>query len=78
MANAKIIKIEYDNGTIKELSKVIAAEFDNATMHVDMVNVSRLDMIRIAYGMLMTIDEMGKTSLLEAYAGGEGLPDESL
>lgn len=39
MEDAKKISIEYENGTVKELNKGIAAEFDNDNMHVDMVGV---------------------------------------
>ncbi len=77
MADAKKILIEYENGTVKEMSKGIAAEFDNENMHVDMLNVSKMDMVRIAYGMMITVEKMGMTPLLQAYASGELLPDEA-
>ena len=77
MADAKKISIEYENGTVKELRKDIAAEFDNDNMHVDMVVVSKFDLVRIAYGMMVTVDKMGMTPLLQAYASGEFLPDEN-
>lgn len=77
MADAKKISIEYENGTVKEMNKGIAAEFDNENMYVDMVGVSKLDIVRIAYGMMVTVDKMGMTPLLQAYASGELLPDEN-
>ena len=77
MADAKKIMIEYEDGSAKELSKGIAAEFDNENMHIDMLHVSNIDMVRIAYGMLMMVDKMGMTPLLQAYASGEVLPDEN-
>ena len=77
MADAKKISIEYENGTVKEMNKGIAAEFDNENMRVDMVGVSKLDIVRIAYGMMVTVDKMGMTPLLRAYASGELLPDEN-
>ena len=77
MADAKKITIEYENGTVKELNKGIAAEFDNDNMHVDMVGVSKLDMVRIAYGMMVTVEKMGLTPLLLEYAEGGFLADEN-
>jgi len=77
MADAKKISIEYENGTVKEMNKGIAAEFDNENMYVDMVGVSKLDIVRIAYGMMVTVYKMGMTPLLQAYASGELLPDEN-
>lgn len=76
MAEAKRIVVEYDDGNVKEMEKGFAAEFDNDTMHMDMLNVSKVDIVRIAYGMLVTVDKMGMTSLLQAFASGEMLPDE--
>lgn len=69
--------IEYEDGTVKEMNKGIAAEFDNDNMHVDMVSVSKVDIVRIAYGMMVTVEKMGMTPLLQAYASGELLPDEN-
>ena len=77
MADAKKILIEYENGTVKEMNKGLVAEFDNDNMHVDMVNVSKMDMVRIAYGMMVTVDKMGMTPLLQAYDSGKLLPDEN-
>lgn len=76
MADAKKILIEYEDGTTKELSKGIAAEFDKENMSVDMVNVSSLDIVRIAYGMMSVVNQMGMTPLLHAYISGQRLPDE--
>lgn len=76
MADTKKILIEYEDGTVKEINKGIAAEFDNDNMHVDMVSVSKVDMVRIAYGMMVTVEKMGMTPLLQAYVIGELLPDE--
>ena len=77
MADAKKILIEYEDGTVKEMNKGIAAEFDKDNMHVDMVSVSKVDMVRIAYGMIVTVEKMGMTPLLQAYASGDLLPDEN-
>jgi hypothetical protein len=76
MSEANKIKIEYEDGDIKELKKGIAVEFNNKKMSVDMVNVSNVDLIRLVYGMLKMVDEMGMTSLLQTYANGGPLPDE--
>jgi len=76
MADAKKILIEYENGTVKEINKGIVAEFDKDNMHVDMVSVSKMDLVRIAYGMIATVEKMGMTPLFQAYASGELLPDE--
>jgi len=76
MADAKKILIEYEDGTVKELNKGIAAEFDNDNMCVDMLKVSDLDMVRIAYGMIVTVEKLGMKPLLLAYSSGELLPDE--
>ena len=45
-------------------------------MNVEMIEVSPLDMVRIAYGMLVTVDKIGMTPLLQAFVNGELLPDE--
>lgn len=75
-ADAKKILIEYEDGTIRTLSKGVAAEFDHNEMNVEMIEVSPLDMVRIAYGMLVTVDKIGMTPLLQAFVNGELLPDE--
>lgn len=76
MSDAKRILVEYEDGTIRELDKGIAAEFDHENMSVDMLKVSGVDMVRIAYGMVVTIEKLGLKPLLLAYANGEPLPDE--
>ena len=77
MADAKKIRIEYEDGTAKELSKGIAAEFDNENMNIDMIHVSEVDILRIAYGMMALVEEAGMMPLFQAYLSGEPLPDEN-
>lgn len=76
MAATKKILVEYEDGTVKMLNKGIAADFDKKNMKVDMLNVSKIDIVRIAYGMLSVVEKMGMTDLLQAYVEGEVLPDE--
>lgn len=76
MANASKITVTYENGTVKELKKGIAAEFDNDKMSVEMLDVSKFDLVRIAYGMIMTVEKMGLMPMLEQYLCGDTLPDE--
>ena len=77
MADAKKIRIEYEDGSAKELSKGIAAEFDNENMSIDMIHISGLDILRIAYGMMALVEEAGMMPLFQAYLSGEPLPDEN-
>lgn len=77
MANASKIAITYENGTVKELKKGIAAEFDNDKMSVEMLDVSKLNLVRIAYGMIMTVEKMGLMPMLEKYMNGCELPAEA-
>lgn len=76
MADANRILVEYEDGSIRELKKGIAAEFDYENMKVEMIDISKLDLVRIAYGMLVTVERMGMTPLLKSYVSGELLPDE--
>lgn len=74
--NAEKIIVVMEDGSQKEISKGMSAEFVNDTMHVDMVNISKFDIVRIAYGIMVTVDKMGMSDLLSAYADGTALPDE--
>lgn len=77
MANANKITVTYENGTVKELKKGIAAEFDSDNMSVEMLNVAKLDLVRITYGMIMTVQKTGLMPYLEDFMRGNGLPDEA-
>lgn len=76
MTDAKKIAVTYEDDTIKELEKGLVAEFDNDNMKVDMVNISKIDLVRIAYGMMVAVDKMGMMPLLESYINGDIIPDE--
>lgn len=72
----KII-VQYEDGTEKNLKNGVATEFIGDTMHLDMLNISRMDMVRLTYGMLSTLDKMGLTEMLMAYTQGIPIPDEN-
>lgn len=76
MVNASKITVTYENGTAKYLKKGIAAEFGNDKMSVEILDVSKFDLVRIAYGMIVTVDKMGLMPMLEQYLSGDTLPDE--
>ncbi len=74
--NAKKIIVVMEDETQKEIDKGFVTQFNNDVMHVDTVNVSKSDIVRIAYGMMVTVEKMGMSDLLVAYANGSILPDE--
>lgn len=74
-SNATSIIIKFEDGTEKEIKKGIAAEIENDTMHVDMINFKKFDIVRLAYGMVSTVQQLGLTDVLAAYSEGVPLPD---
>jgi hypothetical protein len=74
--NAVSIKVKYEDGTTKDIKKGIVAEFDGDTMHMDMVNFVRLDLVRLTYGMLSALEQMGLTDALMAFTQGVALPSD--
>lgn len=78
MADVKNITVQYEDETIKELKKGFIAELDKKMMKVDMVDISEPDIVRITYGMIAMVDQMGLVEMLKRYLNGEILPDEQL
>lgn len=71
MDNIEKIVIEYENGEKKEIEQGMAAELCDGKMNLDMTNMSKIDFIRIAYGIIVAVEEMGMMPALKAYAKGE-------
>jgi hypothetical protein len=74
--NASKISVAYENGESKEIKRGVAAEFVGDTMKMDMVDITKFDLVRLTYGMLSTLEQMGLTDLLMAYTSGSSLLDE--
>lgn len=74
----KKIVVEFEDGTTKEVEHGCIVELKQGSdeMCVDMLNASKLDIVRFAYGLVVTVDRMGMMKLFEAYMNGEALPDE--
>lgn len=74
----KKIVVEFEDGTAKEVEHGCIVELKQGSdeMCVDMLNVSKLDIVRFAYGLVVTVDRMGMMKLFEVYMNGEALPDE--
>ena len=70
------IKVEYKDGTVKDIKKGIAAEFECDIMHMDMLEFAKFDLVRLTYGMISTLEQMGLTEALMAFIHGQPLPDE--
>lgn len=65
------ITIEYENGTTKELAKGVVAHFEGGTMNLDMAQFEKTDLVRLTYGLICALHQMGLSETLVAYTKGE-------
>lgn len=65
------ITIEYENGTTKKLTKGVVAHFEGDTMNLDMAQFEKTDLVRLTYGLICALHQMGLSETLVAYTKGE-------
>lgn len=77
MNNVKFIT-EYEDGTTSEVTEHATLitfhtdlEADEDRMHMEMCGFTSYDLIRLTYGLLVTIEKEGLSDVLKKYADGE-------
>lgn len=72
----KGIVVEFGDGTTKRIETGCCVDLNGSGkgMSIEMLMVKPLDFVRLAYGILVTVDKMGLTEVLQAYADGSILP----
>lgn len=61
------ITVEYEDGSKKELSKGAVAGFEGDSMKMDMVEFEKMDLVRLTYGLICGLHQMGLSEALVAY-----------
>lgn len=68
----KGIVVEFGDGTTKRIETGCCVDLKDSgdEMSIEMLAVKPLDFVRLAYGILVAVDKMGLTEVLQAYADG--------
>lgn len=66
------ITVHYSNDTTKEIMHGCCVDLTEITeeISVEMLNAAPIDIVRLAYGMLVCVDRMGLMDVFRKFAGG--------
>ena len=69
----KGITVEFEDGTTKRLTRGCVVDLDrrdDQEMSVDMLMASSMDIVQMAYGLLVAVNKIGMKSVLLGYLNG--------
>ena len=75
MGNEKdvnLIKVYYDDGSVKEITSDGAVEFVGDRAMMDMLSFSQADIFLLTFGMMTAIDQLGLSEEFEKYTESIG------
>ena len=72
------ILLEYDDGSTKRIEKGCCVDLDSAEdkLKVDLLDAKPTDIVRLAYGLVYTVERLGMMDLLHAMVAGEEVEEE--
>lgn len=73
------ITVRYSDGSTKELQNGCCVDLEKGRddLSVEMLNVKPYDLVRLAYGLVVTVQRLGMREELENIAGGTGEEQEN-
>lgn len=63
----KKITVEYEDGSKKELTKGVVVEFSGDRIVMDLSYINEVELVRLAYGAAVAVNELGLMDLLQEY-----------
>ena len=71
------ITVTYDSGDYENIKKGCCVNLKESedgrvseNISIELLNANAVDIVRIAYGLLLTVDRLGMTKLLQSFADG--------
>lgn len=72
----KKITVEYEDGSKKELTKGVVAEFEGDRIKMDLAYINNIELVRLAYGAALAVNKLGLMDLLQEYATDLSILDD--